>query len=165
VDIINTSLGYFEFDTTYNHTYSDMDGITALYPEELKSLLVEGIVVACRQRRKYTLTHIGAPADAVSVLAIGAVNSIGNRASFSSTGPSYDQRVKPDLMAQGVSTVLSNEFGDNNGKWNVFSGPVLAGMVVSFAGIPTKTNKEIRDLIIQSSDKYCTYCSIWLRYS
>jgi putative N-acetylmannosamine-6-phosphate epimerase len=43
VDIINTSLGYFEFDnTTYNHTYSDMDGITALYPEELKSLLVEG---------------------------------------------------------------------------------------------------------------------------
>jgi hypothetical protein len=40
---INTSLGYFEFDnTTYNHTYSDMDGITALYPEELKSLLVEG---------------------------------------------------------------------------------------------------------------------------
>jgi hypothetical protein len=30
VDIINTSLGYFEFDnTTYNHTYSDMDGITA----------------------------------------------------------------------------------------------------------------------------------------
>jgi hypothetical protein len=35
-------------------------------------------------------------------------------------------------MAQGVSTVLSNEFGDNNGKWNVFSGPVLAGMVASF---------------------------------
>jgi hypothetical protein len=31
VDIINTSLGYFEFDnTTYNHTYSDMDGIKAL---------------------------------------------------------------------------------------------------------------------------------------
>jgi hypothetical protein len=42
VDIINTSLGYFEFDnTTYNHTYSDMDG-QHLYPEELKSLLVEG---------------------------------------------------------------------------------------------------------------------------
>jgi hypothetical protein len=40
----------------------------------------------------------------------------------------------------------------------------LRGMVAS-AGIPTKTNKEIRDLIIQSSDKRCTYCSIWLRYS
>jgi hypothetical protein len=41
----------------------------------------------------------------------------------------------------------------NNGKWNVFSGPVLAGWFF-LAGIPTKTNKEIRDLIIQSSDKY-----------
>jgi hypothetical protein len=36
-------LGYFEFDNTIqSYTYSDMDGITALYPEELKSLLVEG---------------------------------------------------------------------------------------------------------------------------
>jgi hypothetical protein len=26
--------------------------------------------------------------------------------------------------------------------------------MVALAGIPTKTNKEIRDLIIQSSDKY-----------
>jgi hypothetical protein len=42
----------------------------------------------------------------------------------------------------------------NNGKWNVFSGPVLAGMVAVFLAFPTKTNKEIRDLIIQSSDKY-----------
>jgi hypothetical protein len=42
----------------------------------------------------------------------------------------------------------------NNGKWNVFSGPVLAGMVVSFlAGIPRKQIKK-SDLIIQSSDKY-----------
>jgi hypothetical protein len=69
------------------------------------------IVVASAGNEGSTFNpHIGAPADAVSVLAIGAVNSIGNRA-FSSTGPSYDQRVKPDLMAQGVSTVLSNEFG------------------------------------------------------
>jgi hypothetical protein len=30
VDIINTSLGYFDFDnTSYNHTYSEMDGKTA----------------------------------------------------------------------------------------------------------------------------------------
>jgi hypothetical protein len=29
-----TSLGYFEFsNTTYNHTYSDMDGITAFISE------------------------------------------------------------------------------------------------------------------------------------
>jgi hypothetical protein len=68
------------------------------------------VVASAGNEGSILIPHIGAPADAVSVLAIGA-NSIGNRASFSSTGPSYDQRVKPDLMAQGVSTVLSNEFG------------------------------------------------------
>jgi hypothetical protein len=125
VDIINTSLGYFEFDnTTYNHTYSDMDGITAFISRGAEIAFSRGDrCCLCRQRRKYTLTHIGAPADAVSVLAIGAVNSIGNRASFSSTGPSYDQRVKPDLMAQGVSTVLSNEFAIITANGTSFLGP------------------------------------------
>jgi hypothetical protein len=42
VDIINTSLGYFEFDnTTYNHTYSDMDGITFI-SRGAEIALVEG---------------------------------------------------------------------------------------------------------------------------
>jgi hypothetical protein len=42
-----------------------------------------------------------------------------------------------------VSTVLSNEFGYNNGKWNVFSGPVLAGMVASFGRhLPRKQIKK-----------------------
>jgi hypothetical protein len=56
-------------------------------------------------------------------------------------------------MAQGVSTVLSNEFGTIiTANGTSFLGPSC--MVAFLAGIPTKTNKEIRDLIIQSSDKY-----------
>jgi hypothetical protein len=31
---------------------------------------------------------------------------------------------------------------------------IMAGMVAFLAGIPTKTNKEIRALIIQSADRY-----------
>jgi hypothetical protein len=58
-------------------------------------------------------------------------------------------------MAQGVSTVLSNEFGTIiTANGTSFSGPVLGMVWLLLAGIPTKTNKEIRDLIIQSSDKY-----------
>jgi hypothetical protein len=88
-----------------------MDGITAFISRGAEIAFSRGMIVVASAGNEGTyFPHIGAPADAVSVLA-GAVNSIGNRASFSSTGPSYDQRVKPDLMAQGVSTVLSNEFG------------------------------------------------------
>jgi subtilisin family serine protease len=159
VDIINTSLGYFEFDNAaYSHTYSEMNGTTAFISRGAEIAFSRGmIVVASAGNEGGTLNpHIGAPADAVSVLAIGAVNSSETRASFSSIGPSYDQRVKPDVMAQGVSTVLSNQFGaivTANGT--SFSGPVMAGMVASFwQAFPTKTNKEIRALIIESADRY-----------
>ena len=159
VDIINTSLGYFEFDNAaYSHTYSEMNGTTAFISRGAEIAFSRGmIVVASAGNEGVTLNpHIGAPADAVSVLAIGAVNSLETRASFSSIGPSYDQRVKPDVMAQGVSTVLSNQFGAIvTASGTSFSGPVMAGMVASFwQAFPTKTNKEIRALIIESADRY-----------
>jgi hypothetical protein len=41
-DIINTSLGYFDFDNAaYNHSYSQMNGNTTLFLEGQRSLLVE----------------------------------------------------------------------------------------------------------------------------
>jgi hypothetical protein len=46
VDIINTSLGYFEFDnTTYNHTYSDMDGITTFISRGAEIAFSRGMIV------------------------------------------------------------------------------------------------------------------------
>ena len=46
-----------------------------------------------------------APSTAKNVLSIGAstTNPSGNVANFSSQGPSLDGRVKPDLVAPGVS--------------------------------------------------------------
>jgi hypothetical protein len=61
---------------------------------------------------------------------------------FSSIGPSYDQRVKPDVMAQGVSTVLSNQFGDivtANGT----SFLACQQVWLFWQAPPTKTNKEM----------------------
>jgi hypothetical protein len=62
---------------------------------------------------------------------------------------SYDGRIKPDVMAQGVSAVLSNQFGNIVTNGTLFWSS-CGSMVASLAGIPTKTNKEIRALIIQS---------------
>jgi subtilisin family serine protease len=144
VDIINTSLGYFEFDnTTYNHTYSDMDGITAFISRGAEIAFSRGMIVVASAGNEGSTLILISPADAVSVLAIGAVNSIGNRASLVLQVPLMTS-VKPDLMAQG-STVLSNEFGTIiTANGTSFSGPVLAGMVVFLAGIPkTKKKSEI----------------------
>ena len=53
--------------------------------------------------------YIGAPADGDSVLAVGAVNSFGQVSSFSSRGPTYDGRIKPNICAQGVLSVVADQ--------------------------------------------------------
>lgn len=159
VDIINTSLGYFEYDNTaYSHTYSEMNGTTAFMSRGAEIAFSRGMVVVAAAGNEGTTSnpHIAVPADAVSVLAIGAVNSVKTRASFSSIGPSYDNRVKPDVMAQGALAVLSDQFGNIiTANGTSFSSPIMAGMVAClWQAFPTKTNKEIRQLIVQSADRF-----------
>lgn len=159
VDIINTSLGYFEYDNTaYNHTYSEMNGATAFMSRGAEIAFSRGmiIVVAAGNEGTTSNPHIAVPADAVSVIAVGAVNSAENRASFSSIGPSFDNRIKPDVMAQGAAAVLSDGFGNIiTANGTSFSSPIMAGTVAClWQAFPNKTNKEIRQLIIQSSDRF-----------
>lgn len=161
VDVINTSLGYFEFDkTTYNHTYSEMDGKTAFMTRGAEIAFSRGmiVVVAAGNEGATVNPHIAVPADGISVLAIGAVTPTKTVTSFSSIGPSYDGRVKPDIMAQGQSVVLSDASGNiGTANGTSFSSPITAGLVAClWQAFPNKTNKEIRDLIIKSADRYTT---------
>ena len=86
VDIINTSLGYFgEHDNpAYNHTYSEMDGKTTFISRGADIAFSRGmiVVVSAGNGGNTSESHIGAPADAVSVIAVGAVNAAENRAYF-----------------------------------------------------------------------------------
>jgi subtilisin family serine protease len=159
VDVINTSLGYFGFDNTaYNHTYDEMDGKTAFMTRGAEIAFSRGImvVVSAGNEGATANPNIGVPADGISVLTVGAVSPAKVVTSFSSIGPSSDGRVKPDVMAQGQSVVMSNASGaivTANGT--SFSSPITAGMVAClWQAFPNKTNKEIRDLIVKSADRY-----------
>jgi subtilisin family serine protease len=159
VDIINTSLGYFEYDNpNYSHTYADMNGTTNFISRGAEIAFSKGIIVVVSAGNEGSTSepHIGAPADAVSVITIGAVDAAENRASFSSIGPSFDNRIKPDVMAQGVSAVLSDQSGNIiSANGTSFSSPIMAGMVAClWQAFPNKTNKEIRHLIIESADRF-----------
>ncbi len=159
VDIITTSLGYFGFDNpNYSHTYSDMDGSTNFISRGAEIAFSKGIIVVSSAGNEGSTAepHIGAPADAVSVITVGSVTASKIKSSFSSVGPSYDGRIKPDIMAQGTASVVSDTAGNIvtvNGT--SFSCPIMAGMIAClWQAFPTKTNKEIRQMILQSSDKY-----------
>lgn len=159
VDIINSSLGYTEFDnSSYNYTYNDMDGNTAFITLGATMAATKGILVvnSAGNSGNDTWHYIGAPADALNILAVGAVSSIEQIGSFSSFGPSSDLRVKPEVLAHGVNTYVVNE---NNmiaqASGTSFASPIMAGAIAClWDAYPSKTNLEIRDMVIQSSDLY-----------
>jgi len=159
VDIISSSLGYFEYDNpNYGHTYSDMTGNTAFASQGANIAFSKGIFVVASAGNEGANPepHVGVPAEALNVLGIGAVKSDESYALFSSIGPSYDNRVKPDVMAQGQASVFSDTSGNIvTGNGTSFSAPILSGLVAClWQALPSKTCQEIKQLITQSADNF-----------
>lgn len=159
VDVINTSLGYTTFDNpNYNYVYADMDGKTTFISRGAEIAFSRGMIVvnSAGNEGSNSWHYISAPADAVSVLSIGAVNATGVIANFSSYGPTADNRVKPDVCAQGAGIFIINASGaiaTSNGT--SFSSPVLTGVVAClWQAFPYKTNAEIIKLVKESAHLY-----------
>ncbi|MGX7668677.1 S8 family serine peptidase [Flavobacterium pedocola] len=159
VDVINTSLGYFAYqDPDYSYTYADMDGQTAFSSRGANIAFSKGMILVTSAGNSGNSAdpHISVPSDAATTLTIGAVNDAEVKAGFSSIGPSFDGRIKPDLMAMGVSATVATQAGvisSNNGT--SFASPILAGAVASFwSAFPNKTNAEIVQLVKASADRF-----------
>lgn len=160
-DVINTSLGYTTFDNpSQNHSYNDMDGNTTTISIAADIAVSKGIFVVCSAGNEGSSSwyYIGAPADADSVLAVGAVDASGTYASFSSHGPTVDGRVKPDVSAQGSGTVVAAPGGGiQNANGTSFSSPVTAGCVASlWQAHPALTARQLYSAIVQSASQYST---------
>lgn len=161
VDIINTSLGYFDYDNdAYSHTYSEINGTNAFISRGAEIAFSRGMIIVTSAGNSGGTSdpHIATPADAVSVIAVGAVNSSEVLTLFSSVGPSFDGRIKPDVMAQGQAAIVSDAAGNIvTANGTSFSSPIMAGMIAClWQAFPQKTNREIRELVLKSSDKFST---------
>jgi len=157
-DIINSSLGYTVFDEPLmNHTYSDMNGKTTRVSLGATIAARKGIIVvnSAGNSGSSQWQYIGAPADADSILAVGAVDYNGNYAVFSSVGPSSDNRVKPDVAALGQNAIVANSSGPIIGSGTSFASPILCGMVAClWQAFPFKNNQEIINAIKHSSNQF-----------
>jgi subtilisin family serine protease len=159
VDIINTSLGYQDFDESrYDHVYSEMDGQTTFISRGANVAVERGmiVVVAAGNDGNNTYFNIGSPADATNVFTIGAVDEFGDIVGFSSYGPSYDNRIKPDVCAKGGAATIIDAFGDvTTGSGTSYASPIMAGAIACFwEAYPNKTNFEIMQLIRESASLY-----------
>jgi subtilisin family serine protease len=159
IDVINTSLGYTLFDSDEeSYTYEDLDGSTTLITRASNIAAEKGmlIVTSAGNSGNSSWFYIGAPADGDNVLAIGAVRPDETIASFSSRGPRVDGAIKPNIVAQGQSTVLAN-LGDGirTANGTSFSSPIIAGMAASlWQAVPQASSEELFDAIEQSAHLY-----------
>ena len=161
VDIINTSLGYSSFDDPKkSYNYKDMDGNTTYISRGADIAASKGILVVSSAGNKGSKAwkYVTAPADADSVLSVGAVDKWGSYTAFSSTGPTFDGRTKPNIVAQGKNTALVQ----TNGKLKYangtsFAAPIIAGLATClWQANLDKTNIEILRIIEKSANQYQT---------
>jgi len=133
VDIATSSLGYYTFDDpTMNFTYSDMNGKVSRASRAANLASKKGILVlvAAGNEGNRAWYYIGSPADADGIISVGAVTSTGNPSAFTSFGPSFDGRVKPEICAMGTNAAVVDTIGStitNNGT--SFATPIMAGMM------------------------------------
>lgn len=155
VDIINSSLGYNEFEGGIgNHVYADMDGNTTIVTKAADKAASKGIlvIVSAGNEGNSAWRNITAPADGDSVLAIGSVTNLQNMSSFSGRGPSADGRIKPNVVAMGQGTANSTGIGASSGNGTSFSCPVVAGMAAClWQSNLTKSNMDIFSAIENSA--------------
>lgn len=136
-DIITSSLGYLEFDAPdSSYTWQHMNGRTLLITRAAAFAAYKGIVVsnsAGNNGNNTSHNTLGGPADADSILTVGAVDLSGVRASFSSVGPTTDvpARIKPDVMACGSGNkVASGSTGYSTfGSGTSYACPLNSGVV------------------------------------
>lgn len=154
VDICSTSLGYIDFDMSqWDHPIEHFDGHTAPMTIGSEIAASRGIICTNSAGNEYDgYCTLGIPADAEHILTVGAVDESGVRADFSSVGPTYDGRIKPDVMAMGSGTYVASGYGDwfpyYNGSGTSFSNPVLAGAVACLRQArPYASVQEICDVV------------------
>ncbi len=161
-DVVNSSLGYLDW-----YSYCDMDGNTAITTIGVDIAASLGLVCVTSAGNWAnedppvdpceTLSYyISAPADADSVIAVGAVSADSLIVYFSSRGPSYDGRIKPEVSALGVGVAAANP----SGGYSVFysgtsaSSPLVAGVAaVLLSANPQWTNMEVREALMMTASQ------------
>lgn len=158
VDIISTSLGYYEFDDPrYSLQYSDMNGKTSFIARGAEIATQKGIVVVAANGNEGTISwhYLVTPADNKAVFSIGAVNPAGDSASFSSYGPNSEGDIKPDGSTRGSSTYLGFNNTITSGGGTSFATPLAAGGIACLLQANMIENREtLKNLLRQKASLY-----------
>ncbi len=136
VDVVNSSLGYSTFDDIkMNFSYADMNGKVSRASIAANLASKKGIIVVCSAGNEGNKSwhYISSPSDAEGIVTVGAIQTDSLSSSFSSFGPSSDNRVKPEVCALGTASAVVGTNGVlSYPNGTSFSSPIMAGMMACF---------------------------------
>ena len=159
-DVINSSLGYRMFPDfpQSDITYANMDGVNSIASRCATILGQKGVIVcvAAGNDGSGQFYYVNRPGDAFDILCVGACSADSVIAEFSSHGPSYDGRVKPDITSQGVATACYYPYDMLSfANGTSLATPVAVGMCAClWQAMPQYTSSEIMQMIRESGHLY-----------
>ncbi len=158
-DIMSTSLGYSDFDDkSQSYTYADMNGNTTRITIAADIAASKGMLLlnSAGNSGDEPWKYITAPADADSIITVGACNYNQKKTAFSSFGPTSDKRIKPDVMALGLypAIVTANGTVRNASGGTSFSCPLMAGACATlWSEFPDSSAQTIKKFILKCADR------------
>lgn len=159
VDVITSSLGYFSFDNeTLEYGKTALDGKTALISKAAYMAAQKGILLfsSAGNEGSGQWEKITFPADASSIVTVGAVTERKHRSIFSSKGFTSDLRIKPDVVALGSGCCVIDTQGNiayANGT--SFATPILAGLAAClWQALPHLSNSEMVKLLQETAHQH-----------
>lgn len=159
-DMISSSLGYLDFDDpVFNYPYAARNGNISLITRGADMAAAKGILVMNSGGNNGDMKNenkfVSCPADGDSVFSVGAISLNKTIASFSSWGPAFGGKVKPNIVSVGQGTVLASTNGNTtSGNGTSFSNPNIAGLIAClWQAFPEFNNIEIMKFVQQSSDR------------
>jgi hypothetical protein len=156
-DVATSSLGYIDW-----YTQADLNGSTAVTTVAVNVATANGVVCCTSAGNgghdaNPTTSTLLAPADAYNVLTCGAVNINGAIAGFSSSGPTADGRLKPEILACGVSTATvhsTNVTGLSGVSGTSLSTPLLAAAAACILQArPDYSVADIREALFATASR------------
>ena len=159
-DIATSSVVIFDF-----YADDDLDGETSVMSQGLNVAAANGLHVCQAAGNEGhdsnpATSALVPPADAFRTITVGAADSSGNIAWFSSDGPTADGRLKPEVLARGVNTRTvspSNDWATEGPNGTSMATPLLAGAAACvLQAHPSWSVDQLRAHLFLSGNYYRT---------